>query len=96
MESIAEHAEANRLFRLKTTNLPGRPLTQKVFGDLSDLNEQIKRISGGEIDIPSLAFLGLAGAGLYQIMLGEFLIPAWYTAFWYASNVLMKAKGPDS
>ena len=89
---IADHGETNQLFKLRDVSPASGPLTHKVAGDFHKLNSQVKRYTGGEIDLPGLAFLGLVGAGFYQVLLGEFMAPAWYTAFWYATSILTKTE----
>ncbi len=44
-------------------------------------DKDLKKISGGELDIPSLVFLSLLISGIWQIARGNLGMPAWYTAF---------------
>ena len=60
------------------------------FGALDD---RIRAVTGEGFDLPGLAFLGLMGAGIYQIARGNFAAPAWYTAFWYALGLFGKSSG---
>ena len=91
VEQIADYAEAGKLFRLKDPS-SGSGITHRIAGDFYRLNKQVKGFTGGEVDLSGLAFLGLVGAGIYQIFLGEFMAPAWYTAFWYATSILSKTE----
>ena len=93
--TIADHAAANGLFALKEPTADSTMLSRRMAGDFNRLNEQVKRLTGGEIDVPGLTFLGLLVVGFYQIGIGNFTAPAWYTAFWYAMNILVKGHQSD-
>jgi hypothetical protein len=77
-------------------------LNQRVITSFRHWDEQVRVATGGEWDIPSLAFLSLIGAGVYQLSVGNFIAPAWYTAFWYASSIILSVQstkgneGPDN
>jgi hypothetical protein len=64
-------------------------LHQRVIASFRHFDDQVKASTKGELDIPSVAFLGLIGAGMYQLSIGNFAAPAWYTAFWYASSIIL-------
>ncbi len=95
-DTITELAEAKSLFRLveKVENTEGSSLSSKISEAFKDLNKQVGSFTGREIDIPGIAFLGLLAVGIFQISRGNFTAPAWYTAFWYALNIFLKAQ-PD-
>jgi len=92
VKTIAQFGVANGLFKLVPPERSKSTVNEKVFDLFGWLNEGIKTSTGGEWDIPSVAFLGLVGAGIYEICMGNIMVPAWYTAFWYASSVLLSAK----
>lgn len=85
---LARFGMSKKLFALK----PARPETinQRLLSSFRYVDEQLKASTSGELDLASLAFLGLVGAGTYQILMGNFFAPAWYTAFWYGASVLLK------
>lgn len=91
-EEIAAYTEANQLFRLNRTQPRTVAFSGRVVDSFTQLDEGVRSFTGGEIDISGLAFLGLACVGLYQISIGNFAAPAWYTAFWYAMSILMTSK----
>ncbi|MGA2192354.1 MAG: HMA2 domain-containing protein [Nitrospirota bacterium] len=97
-DSIIKLAEAGKTFKVDIINKPGRPKHPPVSRDMlhgfKGLDEKLKSATGGELDLPSVAFLTLLGIGIYQIIKGNFAAPAWYTAFWYALNIFLKAQ-PD-
>jgi hypothetical protein len=74
------------------TYSPPRQVTiqQSVTRSFKSIDTKVKDYTQGTTDIGGLAFLALAGAGIYQISKGNFAAPAWYTAFWYALNVFLK------
>jgi hypothetical protein len=92
-DSITQHAEAKSLFRL-VEKIGETPVSSKISEAFKDLNNQVSSFTGRELDIPTLAFLGLLAIGIFQISRGNFTAPAWYTAFWYALNIFIKAQ-PD-
>ena len=77
-------------------------LHQRVIASFRHWDEQVKATTRGELDIPSLVFLGLIGTGMYQLSIGNLIAPAWYTAFWYASSIILSvqstkgSEGPDN
>jgi hypothetical protein len=42
------------------------------------------------VDVEVIVFLLLVGFGIYDLLRGDLRRPAWYTAFWYASEVFNK------
>jgi hypothetical protein len=85
---IAEYAENSSLFRLRNPADYPVVLSRRFSDAFKVVNNKTKSFTGGEMDIPTMAFLALLGSGIYQISRGNFEAPAWYTAFWYALGVL--------
>jgi hypothetical protein len=95
-DAIVAYAEGKELFRIfENANRPVHVSTG-VKAKYRELDEKVKRATGGEWDVPAVAFIGLLGAGAYQIARGNFAAPAWYTAFWYALNIFLKAQKGDN
>lgn len=90
-ERIAEYAMANNLFSLKGLNSYPAGLQQRISGTFKGMDTQLKKFTGGEIDIGGMAFLVLLGAGIYQISMGNLTAVPWYAAFWYALNIFLKS-----
>lgn len=86
-ETIVEYAGFCDFFRYSGSNIH-----QRVSEGFSDLDKNVRKITGGDLDLGTAVFLALAGAGIYQIARGNLGTPAWYTAFWYAFGVFLKAK----
>lgn len=91
--AIAAYAEKEGIFRLAAKKHNPDSLTHVTVSTYKTLDSRVKRLTGGEIDLPSATWLALVGAGVYKIARGNFAAPAWYTAFWYALNIFLKAKG---
>jgi len=89
-EKIAAVAAEKQLFRLVLPEAEVKPFSRRLARDFRELNRKVNRFTGGDLDIPALAFLVLLGSGGYQISQGRFAAPAWYTAFWYALNIFLK------
>ena len=92
LPDIAALAAEHGIFSLAEAGRKKRRFYPAVVGAYRTADERISRLSGGEIDLPGAATLTLAAAGIYQISKGRFGAPAWYTAFWYALNIFLKAK----
>lgn len=93
-DAIAEYALKNKIFKLETSKPDSANLHKRVTETFNGINNSIKGFTGGDMDIAGTAFVALLGMGIYQISRGNFAAPAWYTAFWYALNIFLKAK-PD-
>jgi hypothetical protein len=77
----------------------GRKRTTSLRQDISQgvraVNTHVSCLTGGKIDLLDVVGLYLIGAGAYQLIKGNFMAPAWYTAFWYAFGILSKAPSGD-
>lgn len=89
LTSVMEIAETNNLFRLNGANQTPT-VAVGIKTTFNDFNAQVKRLTGYELDIPTLAFLILLAAGLYQIRKGNAASIPWYTAIWYGMNIFLK------
>jgi hypothetical protein len=91
LHGLAERARGLDLFDLRIPVAAPATLSARITEGFRDLDRGIKGFTGGEIDIPALAFLGLSGLGIYQIGRGNFMAIPWYAAFWYALNIFLKS-----
>jgi|SRR5271157_3179165 len=91
-KTLAEFAREKDLFLLRRST----PRRKTLFGNVADTfqayNQDIKKLTGGEVDIPSLVFVSLLISGIWQIARGNLAMPAWYTAFYYALGVFTRAQ----
>ncbi len=63
------------------------PLEKRVSRQVGLVDSTLKRLTGGELDLGGIAFLGCLAAGVYQVGIGNVAMPAWFVAFWYAMNL---------
>ena len=83
----ADFAKKNELFHLKAVEPPRKTFFVNVADTFRTYDKDLKKMSGGGLDIPSLVFLSLLISGIWQIARGNLGMPAWYTAFYYALGV---------
>jgi hypothetical protein len=87
LAALVAFTQAQQLFQLAQAPVLMAPLTQQVAERLSALNGELRRFSGGGIDLGSLGFLGLATLAAVQLQRGHVLGPA-STLLWYAAGLL--------
>ncbi|NTW37264.1 MAG: hypothetical protein HGB17_14300 [Syntrophobacteraceae bacterium] len=95
VEEAFNPALAREWFTLRQCSTAIRPFSRKVIQGFQEVDSQIEQLTGGELDIPSIALIGLIFSGIYQLSIGNFAAPAWYTAFWYAASIAVKADKPS-
>jgi hypothetical protein len=76
----------------KQIDSPSSNIHRQVTETYHQVDNKIKKFTGGEMDVGALSFGTLLILGIYQISRGNFMAPAWYTAFWYALNIFLKSK----
>ncbi len=91
VEKIAGIAKKQGLFILERSHKETEPLVKKVTVPLSEINSDLKKFSGGSLDLPVAIFLLLLSFGIIELLRGNFKMPPWYTAFWYAFGVFSKS-----
>ena len=90
---ILERVESSGIFKVgkEVSKETGRTaLAGRIVQSFKSFDTGVKKFTSGELDIPSVAFLLLAGLALFQIVSGNFMAPAWYTLAWYALNIFLK------
>jgi hypothetical protein len=96
IKQINAYTEMNALFRLEGVSPGGKEVSLNIRKNVGEtfhsFNENIKELTSGEIDLPTLTVILLLGVGIYQIGAGNFAAPAWYVAFWYAMNIFMQGE----
>jgi hypothetical protein len=91
LEGLSDFALEQGLFELTTVGPQKEPLSKRIVKPLSEVSASVRRLSGGELDLPGLVFITLLGVGAVQILRGNVGAPPWYTAFWYALGVFTKS-----
>ncbi|HUK55852.1 MAG TPA: hypothetical protein VLY20_04260 [Nitrospiria bacterium] len=84
---ISGYLEQMGLVKLEPIDASKNPVSRNIAKTFQNMNQQITDFTSGEIDLQSMALLGLLGLGLFQISRGQFMIPA-ISAFWYAATLL--------
>lgn len=90
-KEIIEFAKEKGLFHLKRVSRPRKTLFGNVADTFRAYNKNLRQVTDGELDIPSLVFLSLLVSGVWQIAKGNLMMPAWYTAFYYALGIFTRA-----
>ncbi len=87
---IAAWASEKGLFELDVKKRNVEPLFRKISVPIVQVNTGIRKISGGDFDLPGALFMLLVGFGAFELIRGNFKTPPWYTAFWYAFGMFSK------
>ena len=85
---IVVYAREHGLFHLTTAETPNLPVMHSIVQPVASIDRSLRTITGGKIDLPSGIFFALLCTGIYQLARGRFIIPPWYTAFWYAFGLV--------
>ncbi len=87
VKTLAAFARAKDLFLIKVRKRQRRSVMGDMAATFRTYDNQLMKMTGGELDIGSLVFLSLVISGVYQILRGNLTTPAWYTAFYFALGV---------
>src|SRR4030065_445161 len=87
LAALVSFTQAQQLFQLAQTPALMAPLTQQVAEHFADLNGELRRFSGGGIDLGALGFIGMVTLAAVQLQRGHVLGPA-STLLWYAAGLL--------
>lgn len=91
LEALRTVAEDRALFSIRASDaLPIQPLARRIASPIRGANRRLNEISGGVLDLPGVIFLSLLAFGLWELAIGNFKRPPWYTAFWYAFGLFSK------
>lgn len=90
-EELLKKAQEDGLFVIEDLKVGTASLTQRITREFAALDRLVKSATTGQVDLAGIAFLALIGFGAYQLYIGNLQAPAWYAAFWYAFNILLKS-----
>ena len=90
-ETLMRFAEKESLFLLDATEAGSMTLTETLALEFGGLNRELRRMSGGAIDIGTLAFAALVTSAIVQWQKGHVLGPA-STLLWYAAGLLLMTR----
>lgn len=94
-EHVLDCLRRGHLLSLREPAPVRRPLAVRTVAGFREIDTWVERVTMGELDLPSLALVGLIATGIYQVARGNLAIPAWYTALWYAASIALKAVPQD-
>jgi hypothetical protein len=80
---VLQFAAAHRLFKVITSNGSPADTQVRMVAGLGSINRDIKRVSGGSMDLNALVVLGLTGLAIQQAIEGNVMAPA-LSLLWYA------------
>jgi hypothetical protein len=83
-------ADRNQLFSIRSESAPAIPLARRIAIPIRDANRQLHTVSGGVLDLSGAIFLALLAFGIWELAIGNFKRPPWYTALWYAFGMFSK------
>jgi hypothetical protein len=88
LKLVSDYSEMSGLFKIvvppETSSVS---LAQGLADAFAGLNEKVKGVTAGTVDIPTVAFLVLVGASMVSLSEGVVAVPA-ITALWYAGSIL--------
>lgn len=88
LAALVERAERAGLFTLGDPDATAPvPLAIGIARGFQDLNNQVRQLTGGGLDLASLGLVTLAGAAAVQLARGHVLASA-STLLWYASELM--------
>lgn len=87
LAALVTFTEVQQLFQLAQEPVLMAPLTQQVAERFGALNGELRKFSGGGIDLGALGFIGLVTFAAVQLQRGHVLGPA-STLLWYAAGLL--------
>ncbi len=90
LRAVADAAKETKLFELAAPQEQVVPPAKRIQRSFQGANAAVRQASGNELDLPTLLFFSLVGTAVYQIARGNFGLPPWYTAFWYAFGLFTK------
>lgn len=90
VDAVAAVANRHQLFSIRTEEKPALPLAKRIALPIRSANHHIRTASGGSLDLAGAIFLCLIAFGLWELAIGNFKRPPWYTAFWYAFGLFSK------
>jgi hypothetical protein len=93
LDAVKAYVEKEGMFHVMLPGCEPPTAALDVAASLGKANNAVSRLSGGEMDLPTLFFTALVISGVTQLARGRFVAPPWYTAFWYAMGLFSKSIG---
>jgi hypothetical protein len=80
---VLQFAAAHRLFNVITSNGSPADTQARMAAGLGSFSRDLKRVSGGSMDLNALVVMGLTGLAIQQAIQGNIMAPA-LSLLWYA------------
>lgn len=93
---VLDYAQKAKLFTMEATEAASRahrPILEALYEGFGEINERVSGVSDGQLNLASLATVGLAGLALTQVLRGRFL-PAGGSLLWYAAGLVISHGKP--
>jgi len=87
LKTMSDYSEMLGLFKVAPPETSDTSVARSLAGGFAGLNQSVKGVTAGAVDLPTLGFFGLLGVGIWQMSRGDVAVPA-ITALWYASSIL--------
>jgi hypothetical protein len=87
LKTVSDYSEMLGLFKLAEAPSDNGTIGRDLAATFAGVNQGVKGVTGGYIDLPTLAILALLGVGAWQLSRGDVAVPA-ITALWYAGSIL--------
>ncbi len=94
-ETLARFAETEGLFLLSAAGSAPMTITETLAAGFGGLNQELRRLSDGTVDLGTLAFAALVTGAIVQWQKGHVLGPA-STLLWYAAGLLLMTRAVKS
>ncbi|MGE5502949.1 MAG: HMA2 domain-containing protein [Actinomycetota bacterium] len=91
LERLKQFAVREGLFEIEQLAPELKPVVDVLSGHVKELDDGLRRATGGRLDLAGAAILALAGVALVQVVRGEIAAPA-MTLLWYAAGTAMMAR----
>lgn len=90
---ISDFAETHHLFQIVEKKPNTTPIMQICEKGVTKTDGLLNFFTFGQLDLRTIAFVFFVGVGIFQLARGNFVLPSWFTAFWYASKLINTEKG---
>lgn len=90
VDELIAVADQHQLFSTRLEGEPALPLAKRVALPIQSANRHIRTLSDGTLDLSGAIFIGLLVFGMWELAIGNFKRPPWYTMFWYAFGLFSK------
>jgi hypothetical protein len=95
IDRLKQFALHEGLFEIEQMAPELKPVVDMLAGHVQEVDDALRRVTGGRVDLASAAIIALAAVALVQVARGEIAAPA-MTLLWYAAGTAMMARAARS